>query len=104
MTIFGLLLVSSVFGYKRKIANHVYVEDPKHSFHHEFFSDDLIVGQNSRWIEKLYYQPRQGNFVDSMININSTIPLSPQIALQEKVVNKRFGVLKKNRFPTKKVF
>jgi len=45
----GILLVVSTSA-RERTASHVYVEDPKHAFHHEFSSDDKVVGANSRWI------------------------------------------------------
>lgn len=83
MKLGGLLfLLSYTNGARKRTATNVYVEDPKHSFHHEFSSDDQVVGQNSRWIEKLYYHAKQANFVDYMINIKNAIALTPQTAIK----------------------
>ena len=73
-------LLCLVFG-ERNSVTQTYVEDPKHSFYHEFHSSDQVVGQNSRWIEKLFYHSKQNNFVDHMINIKKTLAVTPKTAI-----------------------
>ena len=59
----------------------IYVDDPKHEFDRGFFSNDQVVGQNTRWMERLLYHGKQMNFVEYMINIAHAIPVTPVTAL-----------------------
>ena len=60
----------------------VYKAKYKHKFNKNFFSNDQVVAENTRWMERLFYHSKQANFVNFMINLDSTIPLTPPTAIE----------------------
>jgi len=62
--------------------NEVYLNDPRDVVGmKDYEPDQTTVNLNSQWLERIYDSPRMSNFVNSMIRINNTIPVTIASAL-----------------------
>jgi len=55
----------------------IYSEDPQSRILKDFKSDEVVIHKNVKWVEKLDHKRSQRVFVGKMINIENTVPLTP---------------------------
>ena len=73
----GITLGLEMYQSREHTHEQIYSDDPKSRIVKTFKSNDVVVHKNVRWIERLDHTRSQRVFVSKMINIENTVPLTP---------------------------
>merc|ERR1719383_167745 len=76
-----LPLVVSCLQRAREIVNY-YVNDPLHRFNPQWYSPSEVTEKNQKWRQEMLAEKFQRDFAHEMINILTTVPLTPVTALR----------------------
>jgi hypothetical protein len=74
-----LALFTELFAWDHTVSQ-TYSNDPKTVVFKQYKSDDVVIHKNAEWVDRVTHNKNQLEFINSMINIPETIPLTPDAA------------------------